>query len=230
MEPGLTLPRVLMRPLSPDPCPLSSISQWTAWIPHARAEVFVCEASATALWAGEALTARPPEPHAWTSAQATEPSSQTRDSAAVTPAGPAMTVPLVRAKNQGWERRLSHQLCPVSSASWLSLFLSHIAVSFLSTSHSFPWPRTWSCSALQWREDSRSVSPWPFYHSDNYAWVREEWLTDTCIFHTQIDFPRGRTFGTTCWGEERQIWDSTTNTGVLSIPQKKGQTQCGNWG
>lgn len=76
-------------------CCLSSLPQWTAWTPRVQAEVSACEASATALWGGEAATVRHPGPRAWTSAQAMEPSSQTPGFAAVTQAGLDMTAPSV---------------------------------------------------------------------------------------------------------------------------------------
>lgn len=94
---------------------LPSLSQWTAWTPHVPAGVSVSEASATALWDGEAPTARHPGPHAWTSAQATEPSSQTQDFATVTQAGLDTTVPLVNTGERvgeggGWVRLLQFNL------------------------------------------------------------------------------------------------------------------------
>lgn len=73
-------------------CPLSSVSQWTAWTLPAPAGVSACEASATAPWDGEAPTVKHPGPRAWTSVQATGPSSQTPGFAAVTQAGLDTTV------------------------------------------------------------------------------------------------------------------------------------------
>lgn len=57
---------------------------------------------------------RRPEPRAWTSAQATEPSSQTPAFAAVTQAGLDTTVPLVsvgRRARRGWSKGLSAVTC-----------------------------------------------------------------------------------------------------------------------
>lgn len=59
-----------------------------------------------------------PGPHAWTSAQATEPSSQTPGFATATQAGPDTTAPLVNIGERDWRGRREGSVLHVTTQPW----------------------------------------------------------------------------------------------------------------